>query len=448
MSRREWYQEDFWVNTFTASAEAVDPDSNVVCTYYVEPRSGLTVRDAGVYIAAEQSIGTWTRVGTMQDYVLKYAGRVFEVAETREGGGIVRIAYPLDLFDLDAGISHMLSIVAGNLFGVSAVDNVRLLDIMLPRDYVRVFDGPKFGVEGVRKLIGTDRDPRPHLGTIIKPKVGLPPREFAKVAYEAALGGVDFVKDDETLTSQRFNPLEDRVTAVMEALDKARSETGRTVLYACDITSDYDRLFKHAETVLEHGGNCIMVDVLCVGFSGLKALAEDPSIKVPIHVHRALHAAMTRNPRHGIHMMVLAKLVRLAGGDQLHTGTAVGKMEKPGGVSDLLAEWRGVRAVRAINDMLRTRWLHLKTVMPVASGGIHPAIVPDNLEALGSPDLQINAGGGIHGHPWGSRAGAAAMRQAIEAYVNGVPLEEYAESHPELKEAIRHWGYKFRKGEA
>ncbi|MEM1558838.1 MAG: ribulose-bisphosphate carboxylase large subunit [Candidatus Bathyarchaeia archaeon] len=443
MTNLEWYQEDFWVKVFTTSPDAVDPDENVICTYYIEPRTGMSLKDAGIYVAAEESIGTWTRVGTMQDYVLRYAAKVFETIEVG-GGGIVKVAYPLDLFDLDAGISHMLSIIAGNLFGISAVDNIRLLDLELPREYAEVFRGPKFGIEGVRRLVGTDRKPRPHLGTIIKPKVGLTAKDFAKVAYEAAMGGVDFIKDDETLTSQKFNTVEDRITHVMNALDKVKSETGRNVLYACDITSDYNRLFKHAETVLEHGGNCVMVDVLCTGYAALRALAEDPSIKVPIHVHRALHAAMTRNPKHGIHMMVIAKLVRLAGGDQLHTGTAVGKMEKPRGPSDILDEWRGIRAIRRINDMLRSPWFHLKTILPVASGGIHPAIVPDNLEALGSPDIQVNAGGGIHGHPMGSRAGATAMMQAIEAYMNGITLEEYSKTHEELRIALEYWGYKFK----
>jgi ribulose-bisphosphate carboxylase large chain len=133
-------------------------------------------------------------------------------------------------------------------------------------------------------------------------------------------------------------------------------------------------------------------------------------------------------------MMVLAKLVRLAGGDQLHTGTAVGKMEKPGKIEE----------VRRINDFLRDEWDGIKTVMPVASGGIHPALVPYNIEALGR-DLVINAGGGIHGHPWGSRAGAKAMRAAIDATLQGIKLEEYAEKCPELKMAVEYWGTTFLK---
>ncbi len=440
---REWYEEDFWISLFTAKAEEIDPDSNVICSYYVSPKNGVSLKSAAISIAAEETIGTWTKVTTMTKRVLKLAGKVFHI-ERVDGGGIVKIAFPLDLFDIDAGIPNLLSIIAGNLFGLSAIKGVKLLDVQLPKEYVKVFKGPKFGIEGVRKIIGTDKNPRPHLGTIIKPKVGLGPKETAKVAYEAAIGGVDFIKDDETLTSQKFNTIEERVSNVMEALDRVKEETGRTVLYAVNVTADLDRLWKNVELALDNGANCIMIDVLCTGFSALRKLAEDPSIKVPIHVHRCMHAAMTRNPEHGIHMLVLAKLVRLAGGDQLHTGTAKGKMEKPSvGTSKFLENFSGVKGIRYINDFLRSEWYGLKTVMPVASGGVHPALVPANLRLLGYPDIQLNAGGGIHGHPKGTRAGAMAMKQAIEAFLRGISLEEYAKDHPELREALEYWGTKF-----
>jgi ribulose-bisphosphate carboxylase large chain len=131
-------------------------------------------------------------------------------------------------------------------------------------------------------------------------------------------------------------------------------------------------------------------------------------------------------------MIVLAKLVRLAGGDQLHTGTAAGKMEDAG------------KAVREINNFLRSQWYGLKTILPVASGGIHPGIVPNNIEALGK-DILIQAGGGIHGHPEGTRAGAKAMRQAIEAVMNNVSLEEYGKTHRELALALEKWDRRYGK---
>ena len=416
--------------TFFARPEDVDPDSYVIAKYYVE--SDLPTVKVGEQIAIEESIGTWTKVTTETEWIRRHlAAKVFKYE--RGNRGVVYVAFPLELFDVETGsVPNLLSIVAGNLFGLSAIRHCRLLDIHLPRDYVRAFKGPKFGIEGVRSIVGTLEDRRPHLGTIVKPKVGLSPEQTAEVAYEAGVGGVDLVKDDETLTNQRFCPFKERLVRVMEALDRVREETGRVVLYAANVTASYDGMLELADFAVEHGANCLMIDVLTAGFPALQRLAEDPSIKVPIHVHRAMHAALTRSRVHGIHMRVIAKLVRLVGGDQLHTGTAAGKMGVKG-------EWR---EVREINDFLRSEWHGLKTVMPVASGGIHPGIVPINVRLLGR-DVVINAGGGIHGHPWGTRAGAKAMRQAIEAAIRGVPLEEYARDHPELRVALEKWGQLF-----
>jgi ribulose-bisphosphate carboxylase large chain len=309
-----------------------------------------------------------------------------------------------------------------------------LLDIELPKDYVKSFKGPRFGVEGIRGIIGTLKDRRPHIGTIVKPKVGLSPKQTAEVAYNAAVGGVDLIKDDETLTNQTFCPLEHRVSEVMEKLDKAMEETGRKILYAVNVSAYHETLMDLAQTAISNGANCLMVDVLTAGFSAVQALSSEEAFNVPIHVHRTMHAALTRNPKHGIAMMVIAKLVRLAGGDQLHTGTAVGKMEKAG------------KTVKETNDFLRSDWYGLKTVLPVASGGVHPGIVPDNVEALGR-DILIQAGGGIHGHPQGTRAGAKAMKQAVEAVMENISLENYSKTHKELALALEKWDRKYGKGE-
>jgi ribulose-bisphosphate carboxylase large chain len=324
--------------------------------------------------------------------------------------------------------------IAGNLFGLSALKNVRLLDAEFPKSMLTYFPGPKFGMEGVRKIVGTQENRRPHLGTIIKPKVGLNPSETAEVAYEAAVGGVDFIKDDETLLSQKFCPLEERLSKVMEKIDLVKEETGRTVFYALNITGNEDKLFEFADYAVENGANMIMIDILLSGLAALQKLAEDPSIKVPLHCHRTFHAAFTKNPLHGVHMKVIGILTRLAGGDQLHSGTAAGKM----GIEEETPE------TLETNAALLQEWENMKPVMPVASGGIHPALVPKNLEILGT-DLVINAGGGIHGHPDGTRAGAAAMRQAIDAVMKKTPLEKYAKTHTELQRALEKWGYRYEE---
>jgi ribulose-bisphosphate carboxylase large chain len=171
-----------------------------------------------------------------------------------------------------------------------------------------------------------------------------------------------------------------------------------------------------------------MVDVLTCGFGAIQVLAEDPSIKLPIHVHRTMHGAMTRDPQHGINMNVFATLARMVGGDALHVGTfGVGKMKGHPG-EDL-----------ASKDLCLTKNLPYKRVMPVASGGVHPGMIKKFVDIAGM-DLQIQAGGGVSGHPGGVRGGARAMVQAVDAAYEGIELEAYAKDHKELAQALEKWG--------
>lgn len=40
-----------------------------------------------------------------------------------------------------------------------------------------------------------------------------------------------------------------------------------------------------------------------------------------------MHAVIDRQKNHGIHFRVLAKALRMSGGDHIHSGTVVGKLE-------------------------------------------------------------------------------------------------------------------------
>ena len=267
---------------------------------------------------------------------------------------------------------------------------------------------------------------RPLVGTIIKPKLGLKTLDHAKVAYEAWVGGCDIVKDDENLSNQRFNPFEDRVIKTLESRDKAEEETGERKVYMANITAETKEMLRRADFVLNHGGEYIMVDILTCGFSALQTLREQ-DLNLIIHAHRAGHAAFTKNPKHGISMRVIAKIARIIGADQLHVGTVVGKM------------FETREEVAENYEALKKEMNGLKRVLPVASGGLHPGLVPALIEFFGK-DFVIQAGGGIHGHRDGTVAGAKAMRQAVDATLKGVPLSEYAKTHRELETALQMWG--------
>ena len=400
---------------------------DLIATYYFRTKDGVDASYAANAIREEQTTGTWTSLSTVNDktaYVHALDGSVEDLVELPDGGYLTRICFPHEIFE-KGNIPQYLSVIAGNLFGLGKLEAVRLLDIDLPENLCGC--GPKFGIDGVRKIVGTEVSCRPHIGTIIKPKVGLNPKDTAQVAYEAALGGLDLIKDDETLTNQSFCPLFERLEAVMDALDRAKDETGKQVLYAVNVTTGGDKIVELAHKAVSAGANMLMVDVLTAGFSAIQALAEDSAINVPIHVHRTMHGALTRNPHHGIAMRPIAKLVRSAGGDQLHTGSVSGKMGSKAG------------EVIADNMEITKPLSYLKPVFPVSSGGLHPGKVAAEISKLGT-DIVLQAGGGIHGHPEGTTAGTRAMLQAAEAAVLGIPAREYSLSHPELAVALAKWG--------
>ena len=392
-------------------------ETDVVCTFRIEP-AGISMKEAAGGVAAESSVGTWTELTTVKPYIDKLAARVFNIE-----GNIAKIAYPQELFE-PGNMPNILSSIAGNVFGLRALENLRLIDIDFPSKLLRSFKGPKFGIEGIRRLLKVYD--RPLVGTIIKPKLGLKTADHAKVAYEGWIGGCDIVKDDENLSSQSFNPFEERVAKTLEARDRAEKETGEKKVYMVNITAETEQMLKRAELVLDHGGEYVMVDILACGFAALQTL-RNQDFKLVIHAHRAGHAAFTKNPEHGISMKVIAKVARMIGVDQLHVGTVVGKM------------FETKDEVRENCEALKTEMSGLKPVLPVASGGLHPGLVPSLMELFGK-DFVIQAGGGIHGHSGGTVAGAKAMRQAVDATLQGVPLKEYGRTHKELETALRIWG--------
>jgi len=391
-------------------------ETDLLCAFYVEPE-GISLKEAAGGVAAESSVGTWTDLTTEKPYVKKLAAHVYRI-----DGNVIKIAYPVELFE-DGNMPNILSSVAGNVFGLKALRNLRLLDITFPKALLAGFKGPQYGIAGIRKLVKVPK--RPLVGTIIKPKLGLKTVDHAQVAYEAWLGGCDVVKDDENLSSQKFNPFDERLIQTLEARDRAQSETGERKVYMINITADSDLMIKRAQSVVNQGGEYVMVDILTTGWAALQML-RDQNFKVVIHAHRAGHAAFTKNPYHGIAMKPIASVARVIGVDQLHVGTVVGKMSE--------TKPEVLENVAACKEDLGK----LSPVLPVASGGLYPQLVPALLETFGN-DVVLQAGGGIHGHPDGTVKGAMAMRQAVDAVLEGKSLEEYAKDHKELAVALEHW---------
>ncbi len=395
--------------------------TDLLVTFYVEPAEGMSFEEVAGRVASESSVGTWTTLAELPDRIKSLMAKMYE-----RDGNVIKVAYPLDLWE-PHNIPQLLSGIAGNIFGMKAVKNLRLLDYEPPQSYIKVFRGPQYGIKGIRELLKVDK--RPILATVPKPKIGFSAEEQAQVAYEIWTGGIDLLKDDENLSSLPFNKFEKRVEEALKMREKVEAEIGERRSYLINITAETEEMKKRARFVADLNWEYVMIDIVTTGWAALQTLREVcEDLKLAIHAHRAMHATFTRNPKHGISMFALAKTARLIGVDQIHTGTVIGKLEG------------SEEEVTKINEFLRKDWYHIKQAFPVSSGGLHPGLLPEILKRFGS-NLVIQVGGGVLGHPMGAQAGAKAVRQAIDAYLENNTLEEMAKTNTELKAALDKWGY-------
>jgi len=418
---------------FNYTWESVIPgDDMIVGSYYVED-----VADDQEFIdhmgqverlAREGSTSSWMEVGEetpeLRDRLMSKVLNYFEIpARKGKRKAIIQLGFPTAAWDVNVNVPMLLLSVAGNCFAYAK--KVRLLDIYVPQKLAEKFQGPKFGIPGVRQILGVHD--RPLLLQIIKPKMGMTPQETANQVYQSALGGADLCKDDEMCSELANCPFEARLEAVLKALEKAERETGHKTIYMASITDEVDRVVEKARKACDMGATGLLL-AYSAGPSVLRLLAEDQKVTAPILLH--VSHLMALLPR--INFPVLAKLCRLCGADMMLTPSI----------------WSSVQVASA-EECLRTSQTmlaplyHIKTTFPMPGGGIYPGSVPPLLEENGT-DMIFMAGGGMLGHPMGYTAGARAFRQAIDAAMDGIPLGEYAGDHAELRAALETWGLRKR----
>ena len=443
------YREIYWTPDYQPR------ETDVLAAFRVIAQPEVAPEEAAAAVAAESSTATWTSVWTdWLTTVERYQARAYllEPVPGRSDQFIAYIAYPLELFE-EGSVSSLMASITGNVFGFKALRALRLEDLRIPVALVTTYQGPPAGIQVERDRL--NKYGRPLLGATLKPKLGLSARNYGRACYELLAGGLDFTKDDENITSQPFMRWRDRYQFVMEAVGKAEQETGERKGHYLNVTApDCELMLERAEFARELESPIIMHDYLVGGFAAHTTLSKWCRRNgMLLHVHRALHAVLDRQKDHGIHFRVLAKWLRLAGGDHLHTGTVVGKLEGERettlGVVDLLRE-NFVPANRARGLYFDQDWASLPAVLPAASGGIHVWHIPALVELFGD-DSVLQFGGGSAGHPQGSRAGATANRVALEACVQArnegrdltaegtQVLKQAAARSPELAAALDTW---------
>lgn len=380
-------------------------------------------------IAVGLTVGSWTELPEAKKADMeKHLGQVVQVTEyaaTAPGERFadIQIAYP------DINFSRDIPALLVTVFGKLSMDGkIKLLDLDFSDHFLSAFPGPKFGIQGIRELLGIQE--RPLLMSIFKSVIGHDLDGLREQFYQQALGGVDLIKDDEILFENPLTPIEKRVTVCMEAAYQAEQHTGQKLLYAVNLTGPTSKLASQARKAIDAGANALLFNVLAYGYDVLHELSSDPTINVPIAAHPAMAGAFYPSPHYGIAApLLLGKLMRLAGADLVLFPSPYGSVVMP------KEENMGIR------EALLSDSLPVRKSFPVPSAGIHPGLVPLILHDF-RQDVVVNAGGGVHGHPQGAAAGGRAFNQAIDATLQGISLQDYAATHAELKSAIDIWGVK------
>lgn len=417
--------------------ENIDMENHLIATYWVQMDKAMDMSVMSQVIAIEQTTGTWTPVpGETPEIRAKHVAKVMGVYEapyyeygvpadvsTRQY--IIQVAFPAA--NVEDQLPMMLTALIGN---ISLVPNLKLLDVRLPKATLDQYNGPRFGIDGWWAALGLKKG-RPLLNNMIKPCSGYPLDVGAELFRQAALGGCDVIKDDELIANMRYNDAVKRVKTYMKIEKEVYEETGEHTLYTVNVTDRLPRMFDLAKRCMDAGANAMMVNYLAVGPEAMRALADDPGVNAPILAHMDVAGAFFMSPYQGISSPVIfGKIARLCGAD------AVVLPFSMGGKAMYLHE----RFMNTTRNLIHPMG-NLKPTMPMPSGGITPNNVQDIVNALGT-DIMIGSGGGIHAHPKGPRAGARALRQAMDAAMKGVALEAYAKEHEELGIALGVWGKK------
>lgn len=412
--------------------EQIRQQDYVLASYFLELDPSIDILDKSVGFAVGQTLGTWVEVpGVTAEMKARHRGKVVRVlalppvdlaSQIEPGPRSYLIQIGLPTVNFGPEFPQLLTTLLGNDASTSV--QAKLVDLELPDTFVAQFPGPQFGIDGLRELCGVPD--RPLLLNMIKPCTGLTPTDAAKIFYDTALGGIDFIKDDELLGSPEFSPVVERVKLFSAAARSAAEQTGVETIYLPNITTRPDRLLDNAKAAVDAGAKAVMVCFASVGYGMLQAVAE--TVGVPILGHYATAGMFYEGTRSGMSStLALGVLPRLAGADLVMLNTPYGGYP--------MARQQYLMAALALSSDRP----HLKPSMPIMGGGVHPGMVHTFVEELG-PNLMLAAGGAVQGHPDGAAAGVRAMRQAADAAVAGRDVTDAAAEHPELARALELWG--------
>lgn len=418
---------------FKADRGDLDLDQIVIETYLFE--SDIDPEEAAVHVCQEQSTAQWKRVGVEEDFRDRHGAKLLDlkILEVKDKPAFdspfhrgrkfytcqARIAHPH--INFGTKLPNLLTVTCGEgVFYVPGITAIKLMDLEFPESYLEKFEGPQFGVRGVRDLL--EIYDRPIFLGVVKPNVGLSPEDFAELTYQSWLGGLDAPKDDEMLSDVTYSPLADRTKLLGALRKKAEAELGEKKMFIANITDEVDRIFELHDIAVANGVNAVMLNGWAVGLSAARALRK--RAKVPLVSHFDFMAAFTRVPYFGMSVALAVKLQRLAGFDIILFPGLSSRMQT--------TEEEMLSNVKACLEPMGS----IKPALPVPGGSDWAGNLPNLYKKIGTIDFGVVPGRGVFNHPGGPRAGAKSFRQAWEAIQKNIDVKEYAKTHPELQQAF------------
>jgi len=343
----------------------------------------------------------------------------------RAGAFRVTIAYPAML--ASGQIPQLLNLLFGN---ASILPDVRLLDVRLPQAFLANLQGPRFGVSGLREMLGVHG--RPLLATALKPR-GTPVDDLARMARDFALGGGDIVKDDQNLVDGDFEAFKQRTQACQRAVVAANETSGRRCLYLPHVAAPANELERYFEYVHWLGAPGVLACPLIMGLDSARCLAQ--AYDLLLMAHPALSGSYTNSDTQGIdHGVLLGTLFRLMGADISIFPNVGGRFA-----------YRTEDCAR-IRDGLRAPLGDLREAWPCPAGGMRL----DNIEKMAADygaDSVFLVGGALLAHAHELQAHTARFLDEIRRHFEErmqPPARQRDPAHALAEAVVRH--LKFEDG--
>ena len=367
--------------------------ARITACYRVRGEAGAIearARDIAVEQSVEMPLSAVREASILSDIV----GEVGQIEDRGDGWFDVEIALAAATVGADAG--QLVNMAFGN---TSLHDDVILDDLRLPDELLAAFPGPAQGLDGLRRR--AQAQGRALTCSALKPQ-GLPAEALGALAFELALGGLDFIKDDHGLANQAYSPFEPRVRACAAAVRKAAAVTGRPTRYIPSLYGHFGEMQRQIGVARDEGIDIVMIAPMIAGVATLHGLAlAHPDFAFV--THPTMSGAARVSPA------LMARLFRLFGADAAIFPNHGGRF----GYSPATCA--------RIAAGLRDSWGDMRASVPAPAGGMTLQRVPEMLRFYGK-DVMMLIGGALLSAP------REALAAETAGFVRAVADHDYGDA--------------------